>query len=60
MSKWLEDNAEKFSGWIGAAQHQDNLNKMPKWAKFLHRIFIAWRCPACIHWKKMNMPHSNI
>lgn len=33
-----------------AAQHQDQINSWKWWQRWLHRKFIARRCPACIYW----------
>lgn len=42
--------------WFGpslvAARHADALSALPRWKRWLHRIFIAPRCPACMYWKE--------
>lgn len=41
-----------FPDALGAAQHQDAMARWKWWQRWLHRKFIAPRCPACIYWKE--------
>lgn len=47
-----------FGPSLGAAQHQDQINSWPWWARFLHRTLRSKKCPACQYWLKMQSPHA--
>jgi hypothetical protein len=42
--------------WFGpaleAARHQDWLNSLPRWKRFLHRLLVGRKCLQCAAWSK--------
>ncbi len=43
---------EWFNALLIAAKHQDRIRSWPWYGRWIHYLFVSWRCPACIYWKK--------
>jgi hypothetical protein len=44
---WERFKKEVFPKALAMAQHEDQMNRWPWWARLGHFLFVSWRCPCC-------------